>query len=165
MHLTSLTASDERQRCGEFVITRLPREQLHKLEALNYELFRERRIINRTDHKTLIILIAQLHDIPVGFKIGYGRKNKEFYSAKGGVLPGFRRKKLASTMLDVMMRLAAEQQFNTFTYDTFPNMHKGMTLLGLQRDFEVVDAKYNARYSDYQLTLQKNLHRPQHMRS
>lgn len=165
MQSTSLTASDKHHTCGDFVITSLPREQLHKLEALNFELFRERRIINRTDHKTLIILVARLHDIPVGFKIGYGRKNNEFYSAKGGVLPRFRRKKLASAMLDIMMRSAAEQHFKTFVYDTFPNMHKGMTLLGLQRDFEVVDAKYNARYSDYQLTLQKDLHRPQHLGS
>lgn len=141
----------------EFTITQLPREQLHQLSALNYELFRERRIINRSNHEVLLILVARLHDIPVGFKIGYGRKNNEFYSAKGGVLPRFRRKKLASRMLDIMIEQAAQRGYHSFVYDTFPNMHKGMAILGFQRGFKLVDAKYNARYSDYQLTLQKRL--------
>ncbi|MFW6347327.1 MAG: GNAT family N-acetyltransferase [Cyclonatronaceae bacterium] len=141
----------------EFTITQLPREQLHQLDALNYELFRERRIINRTNHELLIILVARLHDIPVGFKIGYGRKNNEFYSAKGGVLPRFRRRKLASRMLDLMMEQATQYGYRSFVYDTFPNKHSGMALLGFQRGFRLIDAKYNARYSDYQLTLQKRL--------
>lgn len=146
-----------RQHHKEFTITQLPREQLHQLDALNYELFRERRIINKTNHQVLIILVARLHDIPVGFKIGYGRKNAEFYSAKGGVLPRFRRKKLASEMLDMMMEQAARYGYERFVYDTFPNMHQGMAILGFQRGFRLADAKYNARYSDYQLTLEKRL--------
>lgn len=146
-----------KQHHKEFTITQLHKKDLHTLAALNYELFQEQRIINRTNHAFMVILVARLHDIPVGFKIGYGRSRGEFYSAKGGVMPRFRRQKLASRMLDVMMEIAAREGYRSFVYDTFPNKHKGMAILGFQRGFKLVDAKYNARYNDYQLTLQKQL--------
>ncbi len=141
-------------------LAKLPKEKLPELEALNFELFRERRIINRTSHKFLVVLAAYCEDIPVGFKIGYGRRNREFYSAKGGVLPQFRRRGLARKMLDRMTEIATENGFETFTYDTFPNMHQGMLILGLNRGFKVSYAGYNTQYSDYQITLTKKLSHP-----
>ncbi len=141
----------------EVKLIELPKEQLHKLDALNFELFRERRIINRTSHSFLVVLAVFAGDIPVGFKIGYGRKEREFYSAKGGVLPDFRRRGFAESMLIRMMDLAADAGYNTFTYDTFPNMNRGMLILGLNHGFEVSYAGYNTRYSDYQITLTKKL--------
>lgn len=134
-------------------IERISKEQLHQIDALNFELFRERRIINRTDHEFLVILTAKVLDIPVGFKIGYGRKDGEFYSAKGGVLPNYRRRKLAERMLDDMIDIATTHQYSTFTYDTFPNNHPGMLILGLNKGFKVSYTGYNTRYNDYQVTL------------
>lgn len=138
-------------------IDRISKDDLQRVDALNYELFREKRIINRTDHDFLVILTANVQDIPVGFKIGYGRKDGEFYSAKGGVLPNYRRQKLAEQMLDKMIDIATSHRFSTFTYDTFPNNHPGMLILGLKKGFRVSYAGYNTRYSDYQVTLTMQL--------
>jgi ribosomal protein S18 acetylase RimI-like enzyme len=138
-------------------IKQLPAREINRLDALNYELFRERRIINRTEHPFLVILTANVHDIPVGFKIGYGRKEGEFYSAKGGVLPAYRGMRLAERMLDQMLDIASGAGYSCFTYDTFPNMHPGMLVMGLKYGFKVTWTGYNARYSDYQITLQKIL--------
>lgn len=138
-------------------IERLPREDLNRLAALNFEIFREKRIINHQTHAFLVILAAFAGDIPVGFKIGYGRKQGEFYSAKGGVLPSFRRQKLADTMMQQMLDIAREARFEVFTYDTFPNMNPGMLMMGLNYGFKVTYAGYNARYNDYQITLSLKL--------
>lgn len=138
-------------------IERLPRHELDRLSALNFEIFREKRIINHQTHPFLVVLAAFAEDIPVGFKIGYGRKEGEFYSAKGGVLPAFRRQKLAESMMHEMIRIAREARFRTFTYDTFPNMNPGMLIMGLNFGFKVTYTGYNARYSDYQVTLSLTL--------
>lgn len=105
----------------------------------------------------MVVLGAFIQDIPIGFKIGYGRKEGEFYSAKGGVLPEYRRQKLADAMMYEMIEIAREARFQVFTYDTFPNMNPGMLILGLNYGFKVTYAGYNARYNDYQITLSLDL--------
>jgi len=142
---------------NDITIQKIPSEQLHTLEALNYEIFGERRIINHSHHDFQVILTAKVQHIPVGFKIGYGRNKGEFYSAKGGVLPQYRRMKLADRMFEEMIRIATLHRYTTFTYDTFPNMNPGMLILGLNKGFKVSFAGYNPRYNDYQVTLTKNL--------
>ncbi|AXJ01786.1 hypothetical protein CYPRO_2544 [Cyclonatronum proteinivorum] len=142
---------------NEIRIERLPRKELGRLSELNFEIFREKRIINHKTHPFLVILAAFAGDIPVGFKIGYGRKEGEFYSAKGGVLPGFRRRKLADTMMKQMLEIAREARYEVFTYDTFPNMNPGMLIMGFSYGFRVTYAGYNARYNDYQITLSLKL--------
>ena len=47
--------------------------------------------------------------------------------------------------------------YDRFAYDTFPNMHPGMTVLGLREGFEVTAAGYNATYQDYRIRFEKAL--------
>ncbi len=138
-------------------VQRLGKKDFHLLEPLNYAIFKEARVINRTDHDTLVILMAMHGDVPVGFKIGYNRRNGVFYSAKGGVLPQYRRKGVAAKMLGRMILEADKLGFKKFIYDTFPNMNPGMLILGLNSGFKVIEAKYNAQYKDFQVSLEKEL--------
>jgi hypothetical protein len=55
------------------------------------------------------------------------------------------------------MRRAARRGYDRFAYDTFPNKHPGMTVLGLDEGFEVTRAGYSARYEDYRLRFEKAL--------
>jgi GNAT superfamily N-acetyltransferase len=130
-----------------------------EIEPINRFLFNEHRIINRTDHKDLIILKACSQDIIIGFKVGYGRAKGVFYSAKGGVLPAFRRLGIARQLMDEMMQSAALLGYTEFQYDTFPNMHPGMLILGINEGFKIVETRYNAQYKDFQITLMKPLQR------
>ncbi|MCH8566637.1 MAG: GNAT family N-acetyltransferase [Balneolales bacterium] len=138
-------------------LVRFEAGEIDRFASLNYELFKEKRIINRTNHNFLVSLACIKGDIVIGFKIGYGKEKSTFYSAKGGVLPEFRNKGLAKAMMHEMMSIARKDGFELFEYDTFPNMHAGMLILGLKLGFTVKFAGYNARYSDYQITLQKHL--------
>lgn len=104
-----------------------------------------------------MMLLARVDDHPAGFKVGYRENRFVFYSAKGGVLPGYRRRGLARQMLWYMMDEARRRGYVRFTYDTFPNRDRGMTVLGLNEGFRVVKADFNKTYRDWRLRLEKRL--------
>lgn len=127
------------------------------IRPMNAAIFNEERIINTFDREDLMMLIAWIDGEPAGFKIGYRENRFVFYSAKGGVLPQFRRKGLARQLLFHMMDEARNRGYVRFTYDTFPNRDRGMTVLGLNEDFRVVKADFNKTYNDWRLRFEKRL--------
>jgi len=137
--------------------TRYGRTDVHRLKEINRIIFSEDRIINQYHHPDILVYLATYNEVPVGFKIGYGRRSKVYYSAKGGVLPAFRKKGIARKLLHLMMFDAYQLKYKLFSYDTFPNKHKGMLILGLNEGFKVTDAKWNELYQDYQIHLELDL--------
>ncbi len=133
------------------------RSSLEVIKCLNVAIFDEERIINTFDREDLMILLVTVDDVPVGFKIGYRENRFVYYSAKGGVLPDYRRQGLASKMLYAMMSRARERGYVRFAFDTFPNRHAGMTILGLREGFRVVKADFNKTYKDWRLRLEKRM--------
>ncbi|PSQ84431.1 MAG: N-acetyltransferase [Bacteroidetes bacterium QS_7_67_15] len=134
-------------------------KRLGLIRALNREIFGEDHIINSFDREDLIMLLAEAREggVPVGFKIGYRLSDRVFYSAKGGVHPDWRRRGIARLLLHDLMERAGRRDYDRFAYDTFPNKHPGMTVLGLDEGFRVTRAGYSARYEDYRLRFEKEL--------
>lgn len=132
-------------------------DSVQVIKEMNLEIFKEERIINTFDREDLMMLLALVDDEPAGFKIGYRENRFVFYSAKGGVLERYRRQGLARKMLYYMMDEARARGYVRFAYDTFPNRHQGMTILGLNEDFRVVKADFNKTYKDWRLRLEKRL--------
>lgn len=130
---------------------------LDVVKELNVEIFDEERIINTFERDDLLMMLTLVDERPVGFKIGYRENRFVFYSAKGGVLPEFRRQGLATRMLYYMMDEARARGYVRFAYDTFPNRDQGMTILGLNEGFRVVKADFNKTYKDWRLRLEKRL--------
>lgn len=130
---------------------------LEVLHALNVAIFGERRIINTFERDDLVILLAYMGERPVGFKVGYRESAQVFYSAKGGVLPEYRGRGVARQLLHRMIDTVRAYGYTRFAYDTFPNKHPGMTVLGLSEGFAVVKADYNALYRDYRLRFEKKI--------
>ena len=127
------------------------------VHRLNVTIFNEQRIINTFDRDDLLMLLASVGDVPVGFKIGYRENRFTYYSAKGGVLTEYRRCGIARALLYEMMEWARDRGYRRFSYDTFPNRHAGMAIMGFQEDFRLVKADYNPMYKDYRLRLEKKL--------
>ncbi len=127
------------------------REHLDVIRILNRNIFREERIINTFERDNLLMLIAWHSDTPVGFKVGYRENRFTFYSAKGGVVPAFRRKGVATALLSEMAHCAEEMGFRRFAFDTFPNLHPGMTIMALKSGFRLVKSDYNTAYREYRL--------------
>ena len=149
-----------------FRVDAVSMERFDEVREINEALFQEARVINRLDRADLLMLLAYQpgedgeedgKDVLAGFKVGYGESPAVFYSAKGGVLPAFRRRGLARLLLHRMEDEARQKGYRRFAYDTFPNKHAGMTVLGLAEGYRVAAAGYNAPYRDYRLRFEKTL--------
>jgi len=134
-------------------------DQLAVVRRLNRAIFDEEQIIRTFDRKDVMILLAHAegNGRAVGFKVGYRFDASTFYSAKGGVLDDYRRQGIARALLHAMLDAAAQRGYARFIYDTFPNKHPGMTVLGLDEGFEVIKADYSPRYQDYRLRFEASL--------
>jgi GNAT superfamily N-acetyltransferase len=73
------------------------------------------------------------------------------------VLPDYRRQGIARALLYEMLDAVRAAGYERFVYDTFPNKHPGMTVLGLEEGFEVVKAGYSPQYQDYRLRFEQKL--------
>lgn len=138
-------------------ITVVDMSQLDVIKRLNRVIFKEERIINTFDRLDLLMLLACLGDEPVGFKIGYRESPHTFYSAKGGVLAAYRRRGISRRLLYEMIERIRTRGYRVLAYDTFPNMHPGMTIMGLVEGFRVTRADYNPTYQDFRLRFEKKL--------
>ncbi len=126
-------------------------ERLDTIRHLNVEIFDDEHIIKTFDRDDLLMLLARSTGTVVGFKLGYQLDASTFYSAKGGVRPTYRRNGIARALLYAMLDVVQKRGYERFVYDTFPNKHPGMTVLGLDEGFEVVRAGYSPQYQDYRL--------------
>ena len=144
--------------CG-LRIERIGMDRFPEIVRLNEEVFGDDRVIFRLDRRDLLLLLATDADTgeAVGFKVGYGETATVFYSAKGGVVESRRRTGVAKALLERMMEEVRAMGYRRFAYDTFPNKHPGMTVLGLAEGFRVVAAGYNAAYRDYRIRFEKRL--------
>ncbi len=131
--------------------------QLDVIKRLNRVIFGEERVINTFERADLMMLLASLGDEPVGFKIGYKESRETFYSAKGGVLAAYRRRGISRQLLYAMTERIRRKGYRILAYDTFPNMHPGMTVMGLEEGFRVTRADYNPTYKDFRLRFEKKI--------
>lgn len=157
-HTRELVAPNVARRFGgPFRIDEVNLSELETIHRLNLAIFNEQRIINTFDREDILVLLASVGDAPVAFKIGYRENRFTFYSAKGGVLDEYRRCGIARALLVEMMERARERGYKRFAYDTFPNRHAGMAIMGFIEGFRLVKADYNPMYKDYRLRLEKKL--------
>ncbi len=141
----------------DLTISSISLDELDLIRDMNRLLFNEDRIINSFDRKDLVLLIARFEGMPAGFKVGYRENRFVFYSAKGGVLPDFRRRGIARFLMYAMMDRARELGYSRFAFDTFPNLHPGMTVLAVTEGFRLIKSDYNTAYREYRLRFEKKL--------
>ena len=138
-------------------IVKIDFTEIDVIRRLNVAIFDEERVINTFDRADLLMLVAYVGEKPAGFKVGYRHMLDTYYSAKGGVLAAYRRKGIARKLLYEMMDHVRNMGYRHFIYDTFPNKHPGMTVLGLREGFRLAKADFNAVYKDYRLQFSKEL--------
>lgn len=134
-------------------VIRLSRLELDAISDLNTEIFGDDRLLSRADHPDIVAFLLLSDGIRAGFKIGYGKANSVFYSARGGVLPVYRRRGYARRLLHEMLVAANALGYKTFRYDTFPKLYREMLLFGLREGFDVTDAGWHDPQKDFKLEL------------
>jgi len=141
----------------DLTISTLRLDEIELISKMNHTIFDEERIINSFERQDLMILVAHFEGIPAGFKVGYRENRFVYYSAKGGVLSEFRRRGIARFLMEAMAERARDQGYLRFAFDTFPNLHPGMTVLAVTEGFRLVKADYNTAYREYRLRFEKKL--------
>lgn len=138
-------------------IERVGMEAIDVLRALNRVIFQEERLINTLERQDLVLLLAYVEGTPCAFKMGYRRSLRTFYSAKGGVLPAYRRRGIAELLNEVMIGHAKALGCTAYGFDTFPNRHPGMSMLAMRDGYRLVKADYIDFMSDYRLSFIKQI--------
>jgi len=116
----------------------------------NEEVYKER--LNNVPH---LILVAYVNGKPAGFKVGYKKENY-FYSWMGGVLPKFRKLKIAKKLAEVQETWAKERGYKKIVFKT-RNQHKGMLIFALKNGFNIIGFKEKENIEVNRILLEKEL--------
>ncbi len=89
----------------------------------------------RLQGKRNLILVARHDGKPIGFKIGYEVSSCQFYSWLGGVIPSYRKMKIASQLRSLQESWAMENGFESISVKSmnrFPAMLQMLIASGYQ---------------------------------
>ena len=104
-----------------------------------------------------LVLIAEIDNQSVGFKIGYDRfNNGSFYSWMGGVLPKFRRMGVAYSLANFQEKWAAKNEFSSILLKT-RQKHDGMIAFSLNRGFIITEETQLTPAEETRIWMQKSL--------
>ena len=112
---------------------------------------------NRLSGTENLILIAVVGNHTVGFKVGYKRdEDGSFYSWMGGVIPEFRKLKIAKKLADTQEEWAKKQGYTAITFKT-RNYLKQMLIFALKNGFNIIDVIPKEKITDHRIILKKLL--------
>ncbi len=104
-----------------------------------------------------LVLIAEIDNQSVGFKIGYDRfNNGSFYSWMGGVLPKFRRMGVAYSLANFQEKWATKNEFSSSLLKT-RQKHDGMIAFSLNRGFIITEETQLTPAEETRIWMQKLL--------
>lgn len=89
------------------------------------------------NHTSFFVVTALIDQEPVGFKLGYERDGKEFYSWLGGVIPEYRGLGIASELMQTQHTWCREQGYQSIQTNT-QNRFREMLFLNLKFGFNII---------------------------
>lgn len=124
-------------------------EALKLLAAINQEIFgfgetAEHLSSLFKNRQKILICFAFDAEHVIGFKVGFQEKSQYFESWRGGVLPQYRGKCIASVLLRRQHEWCATQKFK-FIITTTNNQNIPMLIVNLRGGFEIVGTFLNHR--------------------
>ena len=102
------------------------------------EFFR-RRFLGRYN---ALHLIATLDERPVGFFLGFELKPSVFFSWLYGVLPEFRRKAIASQLMDAAHDWARQHEYASIRMECH-NQHRPVLHMGIALGYDIVGIRWD----------------------
>lgn len=131
---------------------------LKEIEDLYREIFRSEADISREiETKTgLSTFVAKEDEKIVGFKLGYERKEKHFYSWLGGVDKTYRGRGIASELMKRQHDWCRRNGYWTIRTHT-KNKWKDMLILNLKHGFDVIGT-YTDEKGEPKIILEKKLY-------
>jgi GNAT superfamily N-acetyltransferase len=102
--------------------------------------FFKRRFLGRYNP---LLLVASLDKLPVGFFLGFELKPDTFFSWLYGVLPEFRRKAIASQLMDAVHTWVGQHGYEVIRFEC-QNQHRPMLHMSLSREYDIVGLRWDA---------------------
>lgn len=140
----------------------LSEEVLNDIEVLENSIFDEPYSIDSIK-KSLerkfspVILIAYIdNNTPCGYKIGHEMSEGLFYSWIGGVNPLYRKKGIASLLMDKQHEVIKKMGFKTVRTGS-ENKFKNMLILNLKKGFDIIGTYYSVDNLDLNIMFEKKL--------
>lgn len=113
--------------------------------------------LQRLSNTQYLILVAEKDQQVVGFKVGYDRyKDGSFYTWLGGVLPEYRKDRIASQLANEQEKWASEQGFRSILLKT-RNRFKAMLIFALKNNFLIENIEIKENIEDNRIVLRKML--------
>ncbi|MBN1175481.1 GNAT family N-acetyltransferase [Candidatus Woesearchaeota archaeon] len=111
----------------------------------------------RLDKSKHLILVAFIENKLAGYKIGSDRfEDGSFYTWVGGVVPEFRKMKVAKALAEYQENWARNQGFSSIILKT-RNRYKNMLLFAIKNGFQIIDFKLDEKPLDNRIILRKKL--------
>lgn len=107
------------------------------------------------NHKKFYLITAFIEDRPVGFKLGYERDSREFYSWLGGVIPEYRGLGIASDLMKRQHDWCCKEGYAKVQTNT-QNRFREMFILNLRHGFDVIGT-HQSDEGGLKITLEKRL--------
>jgi GNAT superfamily N-acetyltransferase len=102
------------------------------------EFFR-RRFLGRYNP---LMMIASLDELPAGFFCGFELKPTTFFAWLYGVLPEFRRKGIASQLMDAVHDWVGQHEYASIRFEC-QNDHRPMLHLAIQQGYDIVGIRWD----------------------
>ena len=112
---------------------------------------------SRISGESHLVLTAKENKKTVGFKIGYDRfHDGSFYSWRGGVLPEYRQRGVATSLAEIQEKWAEEMSYNKIKMITWKK-HKAMIRFSLHRGFKITGGTSKNPASESRVWMEKSL--------
>lgn len=115
----------------------------------------EQEYLERLKDKNALILIAEIDEQAVGFKIGYKEKDY-FYSWMGGIIPEFRNRGIATKLARQQEELVHKMGISKIRFKT-QNKFKGMLIFALKNGYSIVGTVPFDGGEGFKILLEKEL--------
>ncbi|QHS11676.1 GNAT family N-acetyltransferase [Shewanella sp. Arc9-LZ] len=116
-------------------------------------------IENRLAGKNYLILVAELDNKPVGFKVGYTLSDGQFYSWLGGVVPEHRNMKVASQLRLIQESWAIDNGFKSISVKSM-NQFPAMLQMLIASGYQICGYEDNGSITDSKIEFIKFLQTP-----
>jgi GNAT superfamily N-acetyltransferase len=120
--------------------------------AREAEFFR-RRFLGRYNP---LIMVASLDDLPVGFFLGFELKPTTFFAWLYGVLPDFRRKGIATQLMEGVHAWAGQHDYGSIRFEC-QNDHRPMLHLAIELGYDIVGIRWDPDRSSNLVIFEKVL--------
>lgn len=117
----------------------------------------EASYLQRLSNTQYLILVAEIDQQVVGFKVGYDRyRDGSFYSWLGGVLPKYRKDSIATQLANEQEKWALANGFDAIRLKT-RNRFKSMLIFALKNGFLIENIEIKENIEDNRIILRKML--------